>query len=70
MLEKFYENKLFAVIGRLTYSVFLVNTVIQFLHAASQRSVLPNSILMNRVCGSFNFDFQWISHCLKNRLIK
>lgn len=43
------ERPILVPIGRLTYSVFLVNTVIQLIHAASQKTVMPTSSNLNLV---------------------
>ncbi|XKL64687.1 hypothetical protein PGB90_004773 [Kerria lacca] len=42
------DNVFLPVAGRLTYSAFLVNTVLQIFHAASQQTPLSGSLLINR----------------------
>lgn len=48
-LNKFLRIRLFVPLARLTYCVFLVNTVIQLYHAASQRTPVPSFSRMTLV---------------------
>ena len=49
ILGKALQRRLFIPLGRLTYSAFLVNTLLQLYHASSQKSVIPSAVAMNFV---------------------
>ncbi|XP_065201228.1 nose resistant to fluoxetine protein 6-like [Planococcus citri] len=58
IFNKFFEWKVWVPFGRLTYSVFLVNTVIQLYHASSQKQPMPLSSKMNLVWWALG-DVMW-----------
>ncbi|XKL64038.1 hypothetical protein PGB90_004124 [Kerria lacca] len=47
IFQTLFEKRIFVPLGRLTYSVFLVNTVVQLTHASSQRTVMPSALKLN-----------------------
>lgn len=48
-LSRIFSSVLCVSLSRLTYSAFLMNTVVQFYHAASQRIRIDSPSIINQV---------------------